>query len=183
MIIDTAKDMPNPLFDEIKKWRRDAKKFKQMALYDLLSDIDNYIKLQSKDKKEVKQGFTINSADSAFSKYIRARDNYTCQKCGTKYDSNSKGLQCSHHFSRRYSNIRYDESNACALCYNCHVFWYQKDVPEAGRWLENLIGKKQVDLLIAKKNKPQNKLTQSQIDELAQFYNDKCKELKNGKRK
>lgn len=179
MIIDTTKtEQGDKLLKELNIWRRDAKKFNQTALYDLLSDTVNHIKKCEKSMKDegksVKEGFTWNVADKAFSDFIRKRANYCCERCGKEYEPNSNSLQCSHHFSRRYHNIRYDPDNALALCYHCHVFWYQKDIPEAARWLEDKIGKDKIDRLIALKNQKQTKHTQSQLDEISKKFQELC---------
>lgn len=168
------------LINEIKVWKRDAKKFGQSALYDLLSDVLDYIKQQDKTSNSEETttfGFTLTPADKAFSEFIRKRDNYTCQKCGSKHEPNSKGLHCSHHFSRRYYNIRFDPNNAIALCHNCHNYWYQKDVPEAARWLEQKLGKDKIDRLIELKNQPQKKLTASEQLEIEQYWTAQCQAI------
>lgn len=173
MIIDTNKaelGEAEKLLKEISIWRKDAKKFKQTALYDLLSETEKYIKSQGKEYTPKKTGFTLTPADKAFSNFIRSRANWCCERCGTQYEPNTRGLQCSHHFSRRYYNIRYDPDNAVALCYNCHVYWYQKDIPEAYLWLEQKIGKAKIDRLIKLKNQPQVKQTQSELDEIVRKY-------------
>lgn len=59
-------------------------------------------------------------ADDAFSKCVRARANYTCERCGAVHQPNSTGLHCSHHFRRGNWGIRFDPLNAEALCYGCH---------------------------------------------------------------
>ena len=80
----------------------------------------------------------MRKADTAFSKYIRARDG-RCLNCGsTEY------LQCAHIHSRSYKSIRVDELNAVALCRSCHVKfthrplewseWVEDNYP--GRWVE-----------------------------------------------
>lgn len=58
--------------------------------------------------------------DRAFSKEVRTRDGFTCQRCFTVYPENSKGLHCAHMFGRGKQNTRFDPENACALCYGCH---------------------------------------------------------------
>lgn len=60
--------------------------------------------------------------DSVFSKVIRLRDNYTCQKCG-KTQAEAM-IQCSHIYSRRHRSTRWDEANARALCFRCHMDWH-----------------------------------------------------------
>lgn len=146
------------MIDEIKLWKQEAKATNQTALYEFICGVDGYIRSLKKG------GFTRSPADAAFADYIKRRDNYTCQKCGKVYPPKSQGLQCSHHFSRRYYNIRFDPDNAMALCYHCHVYWYQKDIPEAARWLEQKLGKDKIDRLIQLKNEPQKQPTKEQID-------------------
>ena len=62
----------------------------------------------------------ITPADSAFSKCVRERAGWRCEKCGTQYNESSQGLHCSHHHSRGNWSIRFDPLNAEALCYGCH---------------------------------------------------------------
>ena len=64
----------------------------------------------------------INPLDRLFSLLIRRRDHYTCQRCLKAYSENSQGLHCAHIFGRRSNSTRYDEANAVALCYGCHVY-------------------------------------------------------------
>ena len=59
-------------------------------------------------------------ADREFSRSIRERDGYTCQRCFTTYIEGHRGLHCAHMFSRGKKATRWDEENACALCYGCH---------------------------------------------------------------
>ena len=68
-------------------------------------------------------GIKRDKADAAFSKYIRTRDNFTCQRCGAVHKENSKGLHCSHHFGRWKENTRFDPDNCDALCHGCHVYF------------------------------------------------------------
>ena len=60
--------------------------------------------------------------DIRFSKMIRERDKFTCQRCGREHERNSQGLHCAHNFTRRTQKTRFDPSNALALCYGCHQF-------------------------------------------------------------
>ena len=66
----------------------------------------------------------IDKADKAFSTYIRTRDKWTCQRCGTKYhEGHTKGLENSHFFGRARENTRFDPENCDALCTGCHFHW------------------------------------------------------------
>lgn len=62
----------------------------------------------------------ISKADRLFSLKIRSRDNWTCQRCLTKYEPPTQALHCSHFWGRGNKSVRFDEENACALCYGCH---------------------------------------------------------------
>ena len=120
MTVITVKDQSptEQLLSSLQTWQRDAKKFKQTALYDLLAETVAHIKKQEKalndEGKKVFEEFTRSEADAAFSDYIRARAGYRCERCGKQYKAKSNGLQCSHHFSRRHYNIRFDPDNAAA---------------------------------------------------------------------
>jgi predicted restriction endonuclease len=69
-------------------------------------------------------------ADNLFSKYIRKRAGYKCQKCGTQHEANSKGLHCAHVFTRGGYVLRFDERNALSLCYPCHTWFDSKATRE-----------------------------------------------------
>jgi len=79
--------------------------------------------------------------DDIFSKMIRTRDKYICQKCGSKYDQSSTGLHCSHNVPRRYLRLRWTPLNAISLCFACH-HWYGSEPYESGKWLEEYMGKR-----------------------------------------
>lgn len=79
MTVITVKDQSptEQLLSSLQTWQRDAKKFKQTALYDLLAETVAHIKKQEKalndEGKKVFEEFTRSEADAAFSDYIRAR--------------------------------------------------------------------------------------------------------------
>ncbi len=66
--------------------------------------------------------------DVWFSKYIRARDKWTCRRCKREYkpyeeggdNSHLMGLHNAHCFGRGAHMTRWDERNCMALCYGCH---------------------------------------------------------------
>lgn len=84
--------------------------------------------------------------DTTFSQFIKARDRF-CQRCG-KGDGK---LECSHIFSRRHKGLRWDESNAKLLCFNCHR-WWNENPPEATEWLKSVIGERAYDMLRIRAN-------------------------------
>ena len=65
----------------------------------------------------------ISQADRLFSKYIRTRDNWQCQRCKRIYPENSQGLHCSHYFGRGRWATRFHPDNCIALCFGCHRLW------------------------------------------------------------
>lgn len=67
----------------------------------------------------------IRRADAVFSKWIKIRDKYTCQRCGAVHAVKSRGLHCAHFITRRNEATRFDPDNACALCYGCHSHFHQ----------------------------------------------------------
>ena len=71
----------------------------------------------------------IRATDTLFSRIVRSRDNWTCQRCGRKYDPNcGAALQCSHYYGRGRENTRFDLENCDALCYGCHRLWGHGDL-------------------------------------------------------
>lgn len=60
-----------------------------------------------------------------WTKYIRIRDMYTCQKCGRVYPvGNCRNLGVSHFWGRGRENVRFDDDNCIALCtLPCHDYW------------------------------------------------------------
>lgn len=59
----------------------------------------------------------LDPLDKLFSKYIRLRAGGVCEYCGQV-----KRLQCSHFHGRRKRSVRWNEDNACALCFSCHMY-------------------------------------------------------------
>jgi hypothetical protein len=68
----------------------------------------------------VNGGIKRTQADIWFSKCVRERAGWRCEKCGAQHAENSMGLHCSHHHSRRNAGIRLDPLGAESLCYGCH---------------------------------------------------------------
>ena len=67
-------------------------------------------------------GIKRTKEDIAFSKAIRERDNWTCQRCGADKSHNHRALDSAHCFTRRTQATRFDPDNALALCWGCHQF-------------------------------------------------------------
>ena len=61
----------------------------------------------------------LRATDTYFSKALRKKRDYTCEKCKRFYPD-GKGLQVSHFYGRRNENVRFDEENCDILCFACH---------------------------------------------------------------
>lgn len=120
-------------------------------------------------------GVKLKPADTWFSKCVRESQDYMCEKCGAQHDRSSKGLHCSHVFSRRHRTIRWCKDNAQSLCASCHQ-WYGGNPVESGKWFEDLVGEAFVEMLVEKKN---NKVKVSKIEEkeIAAHYRSQHKSL------
>ena len=69
----------------------------------------------------------IAKLDKIFSLHIRERDNWTCQRCNRKFAPPTKGLGCSHFWSRRHLSTRWDTDNSIALCMPCHLYHWESE--------------------------------------------------------
>ena len=84
--------------------------------------------------------------DALFSKMIRRRDRFTCQRCSAKHEESSTGLHCSHHFTRSRRRTRWTPLNAVALCFSCHN-WYGGNPDESSVWLSEYLGAERLEEL------------------------------------
>jgi 5-methylcytosine-specific restriction endonuclease McrA len=80
----------------------------------------------------------IDKRDTVFSKLIRLRARYNCEKCG-RYFPFGHGLQCAHIFSRRHQSTRHDPDNAIALCFTDHQYFGEHPTLFAA-WVKNHLG-------------------------------------------
>lgn len=93
----------------------------------------------------------IDKADSLFSLYIRTRDKWTCQRCGTPYKPPTNALHCSHFQGRGKEATRYEPLNADALCYGCHQY-FTSHPAEHYAWQVERKGQSVVDKLVLQSN-------------------------------
>jgi len=94
-------------------------------------------------------------SDREWSKYIRTRDMWTCQRCSKQYDPPTSALHCSHFWSRGNWRVRFDEDNTEALCYGCHSYLGGNPVEFHKYYLEKL-GQERFDALEKRKNTPKS---------------------------
>jgi hypothetical protein len=102
-------------------------------------------------------------ADTVFSRWIKKRDNYTCQRCGAKHNEKSQGLHCCHFISRRNEATRFDPFNTCAICYGCHS-WFHQNPKEHELFMLGWLGKEEFDLLQIRRRKIVKKDDKAIID-------------------
>lgn len=89
----------------------------------------------------------IDKADKLFSLWIRTRDEWTCQRCHTRYTPPTAALHCSHFMGRAKENTRFEPLNADALCYGCHQY-FTSHPAEHYAWQVGKKGQKMVDRLV-----------------------------------
>ena len=118
----------------------------------------------------------IDAADREFSRFIRTRDEWTCQKCGKFYpEGRRQGLHCSHIFSRRHQATRFYSGNAKALCFSCHQ-WYGGNPLESAAWIDTYLGSDAVEELTRRKNSIK-KRTKAEKKEIAAHWRAQTKYL------
>lgn len=93
----------------------------------------------------------LDQADRAFSYYIRQRDDWTCQRCGTQYEPPTNALHCSHFQGRGKENTRFDPENCDALCYGCHQY-FTSNPAEHYKWQVEKKGQERVDDIVLRSN-------------------------------
>lgn len=76
----------------------------------------------------------VDTADREFSKFIRERDNHTCQACGAN-PPEGHGLECSHFWGRVKESTRFDPENCDTLCKRCHAAFETEKAEGREYWL------------------------------------------------
>ena len=90
----------------------------------------------------------LRKTDTMFSKYIRQRDGFTCQRCGKVHPEGGRGLHCSHYWGRGRENTRFDPEDCITLCYGCHRIWGHGDGrDEYANFMRKKLGDTAFDLL------------------------------------
>ena len=121
-------------------------------------------------------GVKIKPADTAFSKCVRERSDWTCECCGKKYEENSQGLHCSHFYSRRHRTIRWCADNAASHCFGCHQRLGGNPL-EFSKWIEEHLGEAGVEILTEKRNSLV-KVSKQEEKEIAKHYREQLKKMK-----
>ena len=111
----------------------------------------------------------ITQADKWFSRCVRERAEWKCEKCGKQYDSTSMGLHCSHFVGRGNYAVRFEPLNADAHCYYCHS-QFEQNPHKHTEWKREQLGYS-YDVLIEKSNNLMlGKLARKSASELSKHY-------------
>ena len=110
----------------------------------------------------------ISPADTAFAKCVKARTGWKCERCSAQHVEGSRGLHCSHIFSRRHRTIRWSGDNAQALCFSCHS-WYGGNPADSGMWITDLLGEGHMAMLREKRDSMM-KVSKGDEKEIAKHY-------------
>jgi len=117
----------------------------------------------------------ITPADSAFSRCVRERAEWFCERCGTHYEHKPQGLHCSHYMGRGNWSTRFHPLNGVALCYGCHQYVGSRP-NEHSDLMWRLRGIVVVDALRELANKPARGL-RKQTSAIAKHYRQELKRM------
>lgn len=96
----------------------------------------------------------LDKIDKVFSRLVRGRANWCCEKCGTHYpEGNRQGLHCSHLFGRARKSTRWSDLNAVAHCFGCHRYLTANPF-EFTEWSKGYLGEEQFNKLTRLANTP-----------------------------
>ena len=137
--------------------------------------------MKPRHKKTERQKLVV-KLDNVVKEIVRVRDEWTCQKCGKKFDPRDRSSLCSAHTAHIIGKgsggyrLRWDLINVVLLCHHCHINvfhqsgkgieeWLKKNFPARGQYLELL------------KAKPPLKFTDSELAEMLKMFQEKLREL------
>lgn len=115
--------------------------------------------------------------DKIFSDYIRTRDNWTCRRCGKRYEPPTKALHNMHCFSRGGFSVRFYEDDCMAGCYGCHSY-LDRHPDEKKKFWKKEIGIKRFNTLERLSKKPLTDMTKQEKRQWAKdYYKQKLSDL------
>lgn len=106
--------------------------------------------------------------DVAFSRCVRERTNWTCERCGGQFLHNTSGLHCSHYVGRAARSTRWDPVNCFAHCYGCHSLLGSRP-GEFTRWVQSRLGP-EVEEALMRRGNDVTRVTFKQRQEIRAHY-------------
>jgi len=109
------------------------------------------------------------------SDYIRERDKWTCITCGRT--GNNKTIDAGHFLDRRYTDIKFNESNVHAQCVYCNKYL-------SGAWdkylekMKEKYGQEIIDNLMSRRYIIKNR-TVEELLEIEKYFQEKLRQLLN----
>ena len=90
----------------------------------------------------------LRTTDRLWTRYMRGKQDYTCQFCGRVYCSdNCRNLGVMHFHGRGHENVRFDEENTlCGCSIPCHQY-LDTHKTEFEAFMLKRLGQKRFDLL------------------------------------
>lgn len=82
----------------------------------------------------------LDPLDILFSRLIRLQAKGVCERCGNPVGFGK--LQTSHFHGRRKKSVRWNEDNACALCFSCHQYFTENPLEHVDWFRERLGGER-----------------------------------------
>ena len=107
--------------------------------------------------------------DIVFSKCIRERVGWICERCGKYYpEGQRQGLDCSHFYGRRHRSTRWHPDNAFSHCRGCHQY-LGSNPAIFDRFARDALGSTRYDWLRERHNEIA-KYTKADLEEIHQHY-------------
>jgi len=88
----------------------------------------------------------ITTADKWFSRCVRERADWTCERCGKRYTPPTQALHCAHYYSRGKWATRFEPLGAMCCCYGCHRI-IDKEKAEKDRLYIEIFGSFALEIL------------------------------------
>lgn len=127
----------------------------------------------AKRKKKTDRQKVIDKLDAVMRQVIKVRDDYICQRCGSK--ASGQGCHWAHIYSRNSHKLRWDWLNSLVLCAGCHRFYH--DNPLDGEWWFRVHFPARYDYLQKRRQEPSKHIPQVVLEEWLEERKAKLKEL------
>lgn len=107
--------------------------------------------------------------DIVFSKLVRERAEWTCERCSKSYPHGVRqGLDCSHFYGRRHRSTRWHPDNAFAHCRGCHQY-LGSNPALFNKFARDHLGETRYDWLMLRHNQT-TKYTRPELEEMYVHY-------------